>query len=145
MITLSNKARKSRGTGFTLVELLVVVLILGILVAVAIPLYLSSVKNSSTRTVQANMKTIAQAAQAYRVRVGNYPADLPTMVGPAQDLQQRPAGPSGVLYEVEPIASGASVQVTATEAGTDVFGGGNGTTDVATYNLQTGVFNGLNP
>ncbi len=54
--------------GFTLVELLVVVLILAILMAIALPLYLSSVKDSQLKTCQANMKTIANAVQAKYVK-----------------------------------------------------------------------------
>src|SRR5580700_10430774 len=61
---------KPRGNrrGFTLIELLVVVLILSILMAVALPLYLSAVADSQRKTCRANMQTIANAAQAARVR-----------------------------------------------------------------------------
>src|SRR5579859_111433 len=54
--------------GFTLIELLVVVLILSILMAVALPLYLSAVADSQKKTCRANMQTIANAAEAARVR-----------------------------------------------------------------------------
>ena len=54
--------------GFTLIELLVVVLILAILMAVSIPLYLSAVKDSQTKTCRANMQTISNTVQAARVK-----------------------------------------------------------------------------
>lgn len=57
--------------GFTLIELLVVVLILSILMAVALPLYLSAVSDSQKKTCRANMQTIANAAQAARVRTAS--------------------------------------------------------------------------
>ena len=57
-----------RKKGFTLIELLVVVLILAILMAVALPLYLSAVADSETKTCRANLQTISGAVQAYRVK-----------------------------------------------------------------------------
>jgi len=62
---------RSNRRGFTLIELLVVVLILSILMAVALPLYLSAVSDAQKKTCRANMQTIANAAQAARVRTAS--------------------------------------------------------------------------
>ncbi len=98
---LSRKRRK----GFTLVELLVVVLILAILMAVAIPAYLAAVKESRRRTCRANMQSIAHAEQAYLIRnPGGYTADLSAggpLVGPDKDLQALPICPEGGTYTVD--------------------------------------------
>ncbi len=60
-------------SGFSLIELLVVVLILAVLVAIAIPFYLKSVTDSEENACKTNMSSIAVAEQAQRVRdVGNY-------------------------------------------------------------------------
>ncbi len=64
---LRTQTRRSR-KGFTLVELLVVVLILAILMAVALPLYLSAIANSELRTARANMQTIANAETAQKLK-----------------------------------------------------------------------------
>jgi type IV pilus assembly protein PilA len=72
------KPRSSR-RGFTLIELLVVVLILSILMAVALPLYLSAVADAQKKTCRANMQTIANAAQAARVRTTS--ADYTSIIG----------------------------------------------------------------
>src|ERR1019366_6581605 len=63
--------RTQKRKGFTLIELLVVWLILSILMAVALPLYLSAVSDSQKKVCRANMQTIANAAQAARVRTAS--------------------------------------------------------------------------
>ena len=51
--------RKSEG--FTLVELMVVVLIIGILVAIAVPVFLNASANAAAKSCQANQRTIVGA------------------------------------------------------------------------------------
>jgi len=110
--------------GFTLVELLVVVLILAILMAIALPLYLSSVKDSQLKTCHANMKTIANAVQAKFVKDKGsaYWGDTGTAVtasvcdpttGALADLQNPPMCPLA--------ASGATSSYTVTANGTTGF------------------------
>lgn len=49
---------KKSDKGFTLVELMVVVLIIGILVAIAIPIFNNASKQAKIKTCQANIRTI---------------------------------------------------------------------------------------
>lgn len=49
--------------GFSLVELMTVVLIMGILVSIATPVYFNQAANAQSRTCQANQRVIASAVQ----------------------------------------------------------------------------------
>lgn len=89
--------------GFTLIEMLVVVLILAILMAVAMPLYLASVSDSQKKTCRANMQTIANAVQSARVKAGttsvaNFIGDVSVTTEP--DLGVMPICPNSGKYTI---------------------------------------------
>ena len=84
--------------GFTLIELLVTVLILAILMAIALPLYLSAIADSERKTCRANLQTIANAEMAYRVRTRNGFAATVAQLVP--DLAAVPKCPNSGAYTV---------------------------------------------
>lgn len=87
-------------SGFTLVELLVVVLILATLMAIALPLYLASVAETSKRGCRGNMQSIANAAHAWKVK-NRYPDfSLLTMSALTPDLGNIPTCPDGGTYSL---------------------------------------------
>jgi prepilin-type N-terminal cleavage/methylation domain-containing protein len=66
-----NQRKKS----FTLIELIIVVVIIGILALVAIPKYYASVTKSQKNAVYASLNTIRQAMLSYYAVYGIYPVD----------------------------------------------------------------------
>jgi prepilin-type N-terminal cleavage/methylation domain-containing protein len=67
--------------GFTLVELMVVVLIIGILVAIAIPVFNAAKSNAQKKSCLANQRTIEGSAQTYAAdNDGSMPANVAALV-----------------------------------------------------------------
>ena len=78
--------------GFTLVELMVVVVIIGVLVAIVIPVFNMVQANAREKTCFANQRTIEGAASLYHADNGSYPDNITTdLVG--DHLQTEPICP----------------------------------------------------
>ena len=65
--------RKSRRAGFTLLELLVVVAIIGLLAAYVGPKYFSQIGKSEQTVAKSQIEGFSRALGAYRIDVGAYP------------------------------------------------------------------------
>lgn len=74
--TLNEVAKQARA-GFTLIEILVVVAIIGMLGAVAVPAYMSYLSDARITTTRSLIKNIEDACQMYNMKHGGkYPAQL---------------------------------------------------------------------
>lgn len=70
---------KKRGyKGFTLVELVVVLVILGVLVALAVPRFTASASKAKETTFCSNVRTIKSQLELYKMTTGNYPITATT-------------------------------------------------------------------
>jgi len=123
--------------GYTLLELLVVLAILGLLVALAAPRVMSYFSRSKTSAAQVQIASIETALDLYRLDVGDYPAadqglkalvDQPTGVdawhGPYLTRRDGLNDPWGRPYLYAPSTNGA--QPVVSSLGADGKVGGEG-------------------
>ena len=67
------QSRKIHSLGFTLLELLVVMVIIGLLAAFVGPRYFDQIGKSETKTAKAQLDALGKALDQYRIDVGHYP------------------------------------------------------------------------
>jgi len=86
--------RNSDESGFTLVELLVVIVILGILAAVAVFAVGGVTDRGKASACKADVKSVETASEAYFAQNGAYAADIPALVT-AKFLRSAPGTGNG--------------------------------------------------
>lgn len=72
--SMKRNARLNPVRGFTLLELLVVLVILGLLASLVGPQVLKHLSTSKTKTAQLQIEELGSALDLYRLEVGHYPS-----------------------------------------------------------------------
>ena len=78
---MMRRIRKSR-RGFTLVEIMIVVAIIALLAAIAIPNLLRAKMSANDAAARATLRTLSTASETFATaNSGNYPADMTSLTG----------------------------------------------------------------
>ncbi len=134
-----NKLRKKAQEGFTLVEILIVVVIIGILASVAIPTYLDYVKRSYAADANVQLKNIVENAEIYLQENGSPPSDIQTMQDEGY-LNLKTSTLNKWSFELDLTESDGLMTGTITATSLSGMKGGEG--HMVSFDLESGEFTG---
>ena len=126
------RSRLNKDEGFTLIELMVVVLIIAILVAIAIPTFLGQRKNAQDSAAKSNLRNALATEKAY-FSVNQVFSDDATVGGDLADIEPNLFGTGDDPVTVATGTGDATVCLTAESASGEWFAIWDGTTEGTVY------------
>jgi prepilin-type N-terminal cleavage/methylation domain-containing protein len=108
------KRTMQRNRAFTLVEIMIVVLIIGILMAIAVPNFVKARESSRRNTCIANLKQVDSAKEQWAMDTRKNAGDtcaMTDLVGTAAYLKATPVCPSGGTYTVAAVGTNPTCSI----------------------------------
>lgn len=87
----------NEGRGFTIVELLIVVVVIGILASLALVAYTNVQARARDAGRISDLKSIARALEAYKTNTGSYPNEVSTVNASGWEVSHDGTGPTNFL------------------------------------------------
>ena len=113
--------KKTMNRAFTLIEIMIVVLIIGILLAIAVPNFVRAREASRAKACVANLKQIDSAKEQWamdnRATTGGSAPAPSGLSGSAGYIKTEPACPSSGTYSSSAVGTSPSCTVGSTQSG----------------------------
>jgi len=102
--TCKGRVRSSAQSGFTLLELIIVLAVIGILATIAVPAFKDVPRRAQEAALRTNLRTMCDAIDQYHADKGKYPPSLESLVEDGGYLRFVPLDPitkSAETWQVE--------------------------------------------
>ena len=134
-----NSLKKKMQEGFTLVEILIVVVIIGILASIAVPIYFDYVERGYATDAKTQLRSIYESSKMFKSENGDFPDDV-TELNDSNGLNI----PQSTLdkWDFEINLNDDDGDVTGTITATSLEGMQGGSGEVVTFDVVTGKYTG---